>query len=268
MPLFKVALAASLRALFEKRRRIVLNSFPLLDDPNRITEAQIAHLPAPVRRYLRIAGSVGRPRIQNLQLAFDAVMFRKPGAAGMPGPAEQFERFDPPRRLFFMKTRMFGLPVSVLHDYDDARANMTVRVASLFDVVDLHGDEVARTETVTLLNDLCCFAPSWFLDPRLAFQPLDDRHAEVTFTNGPHEVSAILVFDEAGYLVNFVSEDRGALQDDGTLKRFRWSTPLSEYRDFSGRRVATRGEAVWRYPEGDFVYGRFTLKDIQYDVRV
>jgi hypothetical protein len=157
--------------------------------------------------------------------------------------------------------------VAVLHDYEGIRASMTVRVASLFNGVDLHSDALARTETVTLLNDLCIFAPSWLTDPRLAWQPVDDRHADVTFTQGPHRVSARLEFNDAGELVNFISEDRGALQKDGSLRLLRWSTPVRDYREFEGRRVATRGEAIYDYPEGAFVYGRFVLKQIRFDIQ-
>ena len=261
-------LRPDLKAEYEERRRGALRSQPLQHERAPLTEDSIAPLPPPVRQYLRVTGSLGKPQVQNLQLTFDAKLMKKPGQAGMRGPARQFESFEPARRLFFMTTRMSGLPVSVLHDYNDTRAAMTVRVASLFNVVDLRSDELARTETVTLLNDLCCFAPSRVLDPRLDWSPVDDRHASVTFTNGPHRVSASLEFDEAGYLVNFFTEDRGALQSGGALVRYPWSTPLGEYREFEGRKVATRGETVWHYPAGDFVYGQFTLTTLQYDVSI
>jgi hypothetical protein len=224
------------------------------------TEQDIVTLPAPVRRYLRAGGCLGRPRPAVVHVVFDAVMMRKPGGAGMPGVAEQIDRFDVPKRLFYMRSRMFGLPVKVLHNYEGHHASMVVRVASLFNVVDIHSDELARTETVTLLNDLAVFAPAWLVDPRLTWRPVNDRQADVTFTNGPHTITASLWFNDAGELVNFTSEDRGALQDDGSFKYVRWSTPMRAYREFDGQRVATEGDAIWHYPEGDFVYGRMKLK--------
>jgi hypothetical protein len=81
-----------------------------------VTEESIVHLSAPVQRYMRMSGSIGKPRVASVHLTFDTEMFQKPGQAGMPGPAEQYDRFDPPKRLFFMQTRMYGLPVAVLHD--------------------------------------------------------------------------------------------------------------------------------------------------------
>jgi hypothetical protein len=225
-----------------------------------LTEENIVHLPAPVQRYLRMNGSIGKPRVNSVHAVFDAEMFQKQGQAGMRGQAEQYDRISPPKRLFFMQTTMYGFPVSVLHDYEGTTATMRVRLASLYNVVNLVGrEDLARTETVTLLNDLSFFMPSWLTDDRLTWQPINDQSTKVTFTNGPHKVAATLHFNAQYELVNFVSEDRGALQDDGSLRVVRWSTPMHTYKDFDGRRYATAGEAVWHYPEGDFVYGRMRL---------
>jgi len=249
----------NLEAEFEAQKKGTL-SVGATETTSVVTERNIATLPLPVQRYLRASGCLDRPRPAVVHLVFDAVMIRKPGGAGMPGVAEQIDRFDAPKRLFYMRSRMLGLPVKVLHHYEGHRASMVVRVASLFNVVDIHSDELARTETVTLLNDLAFFAPAWLVDPRVAWRSVDDRQVKVTFTNGPHTIAASLWFNDAGELVNVTSEDRGALQDDGRFKYVRWSTPMRAYREFDGQRVATEGEAIWHYQEGDFVYGRMKLK--------
>lgn len=240
----------------EKTKTLAVNSGSL----PMLTEADIALLPAPVQRYLRTSGCLGKPRPIAVHVVFDAIMMRKPGDAGMTGIAEQIDRFDTPKRLFFMRSRMFGLPVKVLHNYEGHDASMVVRIASLFNVVDLHSDELARTETVTLLNDMAFFAPAWLVDPRLSWRAMNDQQAYVTFTNGPHKISATLWFGDNGDLINFTSDDRGALQPDGKLKYLRWSTPMRAYREIDGQRVASDGDAIWRYPEGEFVYGRMKLK--------
>lgn len=83
------------------------------------------------------------------------------------------------------------------------------------EVVDLHSAELARTETVTLLNDLCFLVPSALLGRQFQWRAIDDLHSEVTFENGEHAVRATLVFNESGDLTDFVSDDRGELQRDG-----------------------------------------------------
>ena len=80
---------------------------------------------------------------------------------------------------------------------------------------------------------------------------------------GDQTVSAVLVFDEAGDLADFFSDDRPALEPDGrTFLPQRWSTPLSEYRTFGPRRVASRAEARYAPNSGEYAYGRFRISVI------
>jgi hypothetical protein len=233
---------------------------PVLD------EADLAGLPAPVRRYVIASGAVGRPVPRTMRLAFEAVMRRKPGESGMAATSVQVNGFgDRPVRLFLMKARMFGLPVRALHLYRGDEATFQVRVAGLATIVNLAGDEISRAETVTVLNDLCAFAPGALADPRLAWQAIDDRTAAVTFRNGRWTVAATLLFNERDELVDFWSDDRPENADGGLVTR-RWRTPLSDYRVIDGLRLPARGLTVYERPEGPFTYGEFTVSSIDYDV--
>jgi hypothetical protein len=232
-----------------------------------LTESDIAHLPAPVRKYIAYTGAIGKSKPQNVRIEFDAKMIKKPGATPMKATSEQYNFYRSPTRLFFMKASKLLIPFRVLHAYVDQKATMVVRVASLFNAVDVAGKDLTTAETVTLLNDMCLFVPGSFIDKRLSWKEIDSLSAQVTFENGPYKVSAVLYFNEKGELVNFFSEDRDALQDDGTLRKAKWSTPIRDYKEIDGRKIPTYGETIWHYPEGDFTYGTFTLKDIKYNVK-
>ena len=113
---------------------------------------------------------------------------------------------------------------------------------------------------------MCFFAPGALVDPRLTWQPVDDRTATATFANGPHRVTATLHFNDRDELVDFTSDDRPA-------ERQRHAPPAAAGRrrsrateEIDGRRLPTRGSAVYAYPEGDFTYGAFTLRSIAYDL--
>jgi hypothetical protein len=54
---------------------------------------------------------------------------------------------------------------------------------------------------------------------------------------------------------------------DGTLKKLKWSTPTRDYREIRGYRLPAYGEAVYHYPEGAFAYGKFTIRDVEYNVQ-
>jgi hypothetical protein len=203
--------------------------------------------------------------VQSFRAELDAEMYRRPGDGPMHSTSVQYNFLGSPTRLFFMKSRMLGLPVQVFHDYATERATFRVRIAGLVNLVDERGEQLSRVETVTVLNDMCFFAPGSLIDPRLSWEPLDDRTARVTFTNGPHRVSATLHFNQRDELVDFTSDDRPQLVDGTYLPR-RWSTPIEGYQQIDGLRLPTRGAAVYRYPEGDFTYGRFRLRSVAYDV--
>ncbi len=230
-----------------------------------LAEADLAGMPAPVRRYVAASGAVGRPVPRGVRVVCDAVMRRKPGEAGMRSTCEQVNGFARTHRLFLMKARMFGLPVRALHLYQGDAATFQVRLAGLATIVNMAGDGISRGETVTVLNDLCVFAPGALTDPRLAWEVVDDRTAAVMFTNGRWTVRATLLFNERDELVDFWSDDRPESVDGGLVAR-RWSTPLSDYRVIDGMRLPTRGLAVYARPEGPFTYGEFTIRSISYDV--
>lgn len=255
----------TLQSKYEARAQEVFSSQPTAAVP-LLEAGDLAHLPPPVQRFVRASGAVGRPRVQNFKAEFDAEMFRKPGDAPMVSTSVQYNFVASPSRLFFMKSRIFGLPVQVLHDYAAEKATFKVRVASLFNVVDEGGVPFSKVETVTVLNDLCFFAPGALVDPRLAWTPIDDRTAGVTFSNGQHRVSATLFFNERDELIDFSSDDR-PLKIDGVYKPYRWSTPIEGYQLLDGLRLPTRGAALYAYPEGPFTYGKFRLKSVAYNVQ-
>lgn len=114
---------------------------------------------------------------------------------------------------------------------------------------------------------MCLLAPVALIDKRISWRAVDAQQVEATFTNGKYRIKAQLEFNESGELVDFISGDRYYLTADNKLRRERWSTPVGEYREFAGRQVVSRGEAVWHLKEGAFAYGKFVLKNIDYNVR-
>lgn len=236
-------------------------------DEEVLKQNDIAHLPDPVRKYVNYSGAIGKSKPQNVRIAFDAEMIRKPGAKPMKVTSEQYNFYGDFTRLFLMKARELLIPFHALHIYCNLEATFQVRVMNLFNVVDVKGEDLTTAETVTLLNDMCIFVPGNLYDKRISWKEIDSLTCGVTIKNGKYKVSATLYFNEKGELINFVSDDRSALQDNGTLRKARWSTPVSDYKEIDGRRIPTYGETIWNYPDGDFTYGTFRLKDIKYNVK-
>jgi len=233
-----------------------------------LTDADLAHLPEPVARYIRRTGAVGMPKVSRFTARMNGRIRAGHDQPWMPFTGEQVNTYGPEvSRHFRMHATMRGLPVDVLHVLVDGRATMQVAVCSMVPVVDAAGPEMDRAETVTLFNDLCVLAPAALVDAPIAWEA-DGGRVRGTYTNGGHTVSAELVFDADGDLVDFVSDDRLRSSADGkAFTPMRWSTPLADYREAHGRRLCTVGTAVWHAPEpeGTFAYLEFRLEDLSTD---
>ena len=231
-----------------------------------VTEADLVRLPEPVQRYLRLTRTVGQPRVRNYRIRFTGRIRSGPTARWMTFTAEQQSFVDQPTRLFLMRASLLGVPVEAFHRLIDGHARMQVKAAGILPIEDASGDEMDRAETVTLFNDMCLLAPGTLVGSDLAWEPVDVTTARARFTHRGHTIAATLVFDPAGQLVNFFSDDR-ARSANGTLTPMRFSTPVRDYRDFGPLRLAGYGEAHWHPPEGEYAYGEFTMVDVATNVR-
>jgi hypothetical protein len=255
----------SLRAAYE---RDVDRALARVAPAAPITDEDLAPLPAPVQRYLRVAGVVGQPRVRSFHVRMHGRIRSGRDARWMPLRAEQDNFVDEPARMFYLTGSMFALPVQGYHRYVGPSAEMTVKAAALVPVVQVSGDEMSQGETVTMFNDMCVMAPATLIDAAIVWDPVDDRTARARFTNAGHTIRAALDFNDAGELTNFRSDDRYQTAPDGkSVKNVRWSTPLAHYRSFGPVRLASGGEARWHEPDGDYAYIELTFDDVQYNVQ-
>lgn len=230
-----------------------------------LKETDIAHLPEPVQKYLRYVGVVGKDKVKSFKVIIDGSMKTDRKRDWAKVDVDQYSFVDKTTRLFFLKMNMSGIPVIGLHSYTDANATMLIKLAGLIPVVDGKGKEMNQGETVTVFNDMCLLAPATLIDERVEWEPIDSLTTKATFNNEGIKVSATLYFNEEGQLINFVSDDRFYSPTGKTYEKVRWSTPVSNYKNINGYNLPTYGEAVWNFPEEDFTYAKFNIKEIQYN---
>lgn len=233
-----------------------------------VSEADLAELPAPVAAYVRRSGALGKPRVTGFSATIHGRIRSAPDSPWMSFTGKQLDVFGPePVRLFWMDATKAGIPVTVFHVYDDGSATMRGKLLATVPILDASGPKMDQGETVTLLNDLVVFAPAALVDARVTWEPVGPDRVRATYTVGMQSVTAELVFDEEGDLVDFVSDDRSRASGDGSsFTPLRWSTPLSERRVVAGRRTAVAGEGVWwaPEPEGTFSYIEFFVDDLKW----
>lgn len=230
--------------------------------PSILTESDMEHLPEPVKRYLRYTGSVGKPKVSNFKIEFKGKIRKDEKSELMPFTSEQFNFMEKPTRLFFMNAVMKHLPVAGYHQYKNGNASMDIRMFSLIRVQFNDGDEMNKAETVTFFNDMCCMAPATLIDKRISWRQERENEVEAMFTVNNITISARLYFNDKGELINFKSNDRFNA-DEGKL--LPWSTPLKNYREINGYRLAGYAETLYSYPEKKCCYGTFETVAVSYN---
>jgi hypothetical protein len=254
--------ATATRRLF---RTEVLSRLAREEGSTRIlTEEDIRTLPEPVRQYIRYAGLIGKETVHNMRAVWQGKMRRDPRQGWFGIKADQYNFYGDLARIFFIRGRIFGVPVVGRDLYSTGEGRMTMKAAGLIPVVDATGTEMASSGLVTLFNDMCLLAPATLIDGRIRWVPVDSLTAKGSIEDAGHSVSATLHFNQAGELTDFVTDDR-YMESSGRFRKIRWSTPVSQYMDFHGVRLASHGAGVWHLDEGEFMYAEFDLQSIDYN---
>jgi hypothetical protein len=231
---------------------------------SELLETDIRHLPEPIKNYLRATGSIGKPKVNNFKVKFTGKIRKNEQTEWMPFTSEQYNFMRTPTRLFFMKAVMKSLPVAGYHSFKNGAAFMDIRLLSLFKVQYQDGVEMDLSETVTFFNDMCCLAPPTLIDKRIKWSEAESNKVKASFTNNHITVSAWLYFNDAGELINFISEDRYSAEAG---KQLPWATPLKNYQVINGFKLMESAETIYSYPDRDLCYGTFKLISIEYNCK-
>ncbi len=232
-----------------------------------LTEIDILHLPIPVQNYIKLSGSIGKPKVYNFRVEFEGQIRKNEQSEWMTFTCEQHNFMANPTRLFFMDARMKGLPVAGYHHFKNGKAVMDIRLLSLIKVQYAEGNEMDISENVTFFNDMCCMAPATLIDNRIKWMETKGDSVKCSFTTNNNTINATLVFNEKAELVNFISSDRYAFGENGKMTRVPWQTPIKAYKSVNGYYLTSFAQLIYNYPEGDFTYGTFNLKSIQYNCK-
>lgn len=232
-----------------------------------LTEKDIQHLPAIVRKYINYSGSIGKEKVLNFRVEFTGGIRSSSSEDFMPLTSVQYNFTDQPTRLFYIVAKKKGIPAKGIHIYKDRKAIMLIKILGLFTVVDARGKEMDQGETVTVLNDMCFMAPASLIDQNIEWKEIDDLTVGAKFTNGNITVGATLYFNEEGALINFLSNDRFETTDGKTYVNSPWITPATSYTHINGYRLPSKAKLIYKRPDEDFCYGEFSLKTIAYNCR-
>jgi len=233
-----------------------------MSDDRLVTADMLQHLPGPVQRYMTYTGVVGKAWINTARLKYAGKFRLGFDRPWMPMTARQFYTTNPPGFVWEARFKVAGLPLLRARDtYQAAQGHMHAKLAGLFTIFDVRGDQLTQGTMLRYLNEMTWF-PTAFLGDNITWEGVDDHSAQVTFTDGGKSVSARMFFDDAGRPTNFTTQRYREIKGDFSLDT--WSTPFTKYGVHAGLNLPSAGQAVWNLPAGDLTYADLEIAEIEY----
>lgn len=257
---------------FSPIKRRFKKDIAVLKENNRLsvtnkefTETDFSALPTAIQKYIAHCGYIGQPKMSYLKMEYRNVDFSQ----GRSGPTmkidyTQYNFVNEPCRMALIESSMFGVPFEGYDYYQNGTGGMKGIIAKVITLFDQTGAEMDRACLATFLAE-SLFAPTILLQDYITFEEIGEFEVRATISYKGQKASGIFTFNEQYEMISFTTKDRGVVNADGTMEYVPWSALCGEYTVAeSGICYPTKFQAVWNYPDGDFVYFDGTISEVSY----
>ena len=218
---------------------------------------QLKSLPEPVRKYFMNVLPEGKSYISYVRLKHDGWFRTGPGKKKMDIKGEQYFTAAKPGFIWKGKTSFFTARDMYIQD----RGRLVVSLFSLFRVADEKGPAVDQAELLRWLGESVWFPTNLLPRENLSWKAIDSSRARLNFEYKGISVYYVVTFNEQHEIVRLETE---RYMGDKGLKP--WIGKVSAYTEIQGVRVPSVIEASWDLEEGLYTYGRFRVRQMDYDV--
>jgi uncharacterized protein DUF6544 len=226
-----------------------------------IDAAAVARLPSPLRKYLEVTHSIGKPKIRTATLKQTGALRAAAGKPWMPFESEQVYSLEPPGFVWLARARAARWVHVMARDrFENGTGNMLIRLLGLFTVADARGPATDQGAGLRYWGEIIAF-PESVLDPRLRWEPMDDRHAVMNVEHDGLKLTAVVEFGAEGYPIATHAE---RYRDVGGKPHLTsWSGYSQDWTVIDGRRFPAHWESVWHLPQGDLSAVKMAIIAIQ-----
>lgn len=249
-----------------QRDVLTLTAENSLPDANEIIKSEdFSHLPMVIQKYIEHCGYIGMPKMSYLKMEYHNVIFKQSRKSGiLTINYTQYDFAQEPSRLALIDSAMFGIPFEGYDYYQNGTGGMKGIIAKVIPLFDQTGEDMNKACLVTYLAE-SMFAPTILLQGYITFDQFSEYEVKATITYGGQTASGIFTFNKYYEMISFTTNDRGVIDKDGTIEYVPWSALCGEYKTYAnGIKYPTKFQAVWNYPDENFVYFDGTISEVSY----
>lgn len=234
-------------------------------DDEIFTEKDFSYLPTAIQKYIENCGYIGTQKMSYLKMEYHNVNFSQ----GKDRPTltinyTQYNFINEPCRMALIDSSMFGIPFEGYDYYQNGSGGMKGVIAKANTLFDQKGADMDKACLATFLAE-SLFAPTILLQDYIAFEEISDFEVRATISYKGQTASGIFTFNEQYEMISFTTNDRAVAGMDGSMEYVPWSAICNDYQlSPNGIKYPTKFQAVWNYPDGDFVYFDGVISEVTY----
>jgi hypothetical protein len=235
--------------------------------PARFDATELNDLPPPVQRYFRAVLTEGQPLVRTAHIEHQG-RFDMGEAAADWKPFRSRQQVTTARPGFLWDARIAVMPgahVRVHDAYIGGEGLLHASLIGLVTVADLRGTpQMAEGELIRWFAEAAWYPTALLPSQGVRWEPLDERSARATLTDGKTRVTLTFLFAEDGTMQGVRAEARGRTVG-GQIVATPWEGRWSNTQLRHGMRVPLSGEVAWLTPQGRKPYWQGTITALDYE---
>lgn len=166
--------------------------------------------------------------------------------------------------MALIDSSMFGIPFEGYDYYQNGTGGMKGVIAKAITLFDQTGVDIDKACLATFLAE-SLFAPTILLQDYITFEEISDFEVQATISYKEQKASGIFTFNEQYEMISFTTNDRAVAGTDGSMEYIPWSALCGDYQiSVNGIKYPSKFQAVWNYPDGDFIYFDGIISKVSY----
>jgi hypothetical protein len=249
----------------ELRARLGVARVPVR--PKTVDLRELEGLPKPVQRFFRTVLTDGQPMVAEVRI-------RHHGTFNIGEAADQWKPFTSDQQIIAQRPGFDwdgriaivpGLHARVHDAYIAGEGLLHASLLGLFLLANARGtNAMAEGELMRFFAEAAWYPTVLLPSQGVRWQPVDDRSANATLSDGSVSVTLLFIFNESGLIETVRAKARGRMVS-GKIVPTRWEGRAWNYRERDGMHIPMEGEVAWLLPAGTKPYWRGRIGEITYE---
>jgi hypothetical protein len=230
-----------------------------------ISSSDIQELPYPVRNWINRSGILQKDKIVTCRIKQKGAMKLKADQKDwIKTSSEQHFRITEPGFIWKVEMKYLGiLPMMGVDYWKDGKASLKTELLNLFSLVEEAGDKMDQASMQRYLAETIWF-PAAAVSPYIKWTGIDSLNAKAEMNYKGIKAEGQFTFNKKGEFVKFTAQ---RFKDNkANAERFPWVVEATDYTTMNGVWVPIELSIKWKLPEGDFIWYKIHISQIDYNL--